>query len=75
MEARDRTVYQSEDCDVEPRINVTVLHRSFSITKIEENNTREILMFVNSEGRAVVYNHTGGFFYYFSVSCSIHQLS
>ena len=26
--------------------------------KIEENNTREILIFKNSEGQAVVYNQT-----------------
>jgi dihydroflavonol-4-reductase len=31
----------------------------------EENNTREILIFVNSEGHAVVYNLQLGFFFYF----------
>ena len=52
-----------------------IVFLSCQITKIEENNTCEILMFVNSEGRVVVYNRTGGLFYYFNVSCSIHQLS
>ena len=45
MEARDRTVHQPQDCDLEPRINFTVLHRSFRITKIGEHNSREILIF------------------------------
>ncbi len=35
-----------------------LLLRNVCFTKIEENNTREILIFKNSEGQAVVYNQT-----------------
>ncbi|MGB7511924.1 MAG: SDR family oxidoreductase [Pelodictyon phaeoclathratiforme] len=41
-----------------------VIHSS-RITKIEENNSREILIFANSEALAVVYIFAAGLFFYF----------